>query len=179
MLPNKVTPEAMEARIAATQYTHPEGTTLTFCILHLDNGYTVTGESACVDPANFDAELGRKIAHEQAFDKLWPLFGFLLAEDRYREAGDSKATGLDFGEALKILRAGGAVKRAGWNGQGMYVFWLQGSNTIAKIHGFGFGEYMGEPVFRDALFMYTANGELVPWSVAQSDALAEDWEIVQ
>lgn len=85
MLPNKVTPEAMEARIAATQYTHPEGTTLTFCILHLDNGYTVTGESACVDPANFDAELGQKIAHEQAFDKLWPLFGFLLAEDRYRE----------------------------------------------------------------------------------------------
>ena len=52
---------------------------LTFCVLVLKNGYTVTGESACVSPENFDAELGRKIARQNALDKCWPLFGFLLA----------------------------------------------------------------------------------------------------
>ncbi len=84
MLPNKVTPDAMRERIVREQYEFPKGTTLTICILHLDNGYTVTGESACVDPANFDEALGRKYAFEAAFDKLWPLFGFLLAEDIHR-----------------------------------------------------------------------------------------------
>ena len=54
---------------------------LTFCALVLKNGYTVTGESACVSAANFDAELGRKIARQNAIDKCWPLFGFALACD--------------------------------------------------------------------------------------------------
>ena len=52
---------------------------LTFCVLVLKNGYTVTGESACVSAENFDAELGRKIARQNALDKCWPLFGFHLA----------------------------------------------------------------------------------------------------
>ena len=54
---------------------------LTFCIVVLRNGYTVTGESACVSPENFDAEIGRKIARQNAIDKCWPLFGFALAQE--------------------------------------------------------------------------------------------------
>lgn len=53
---------------------------LTFCILVLRNGFIVTGESACASPENFDAELGRKIARQNAMQKLWPLLGFLLKE---------------------------------------------------------------------------------------------------
>jgi hypothetical protein len=53
---------------------------LTFCVLVLKNGFTVTGESACVNPANFDAEIGRKIARQNAVDKLWPLLGFRLRD---------------------------------------------------------------------------------------------------
>jgi hypothetical protein len=52
---------------------------LTFCILELRNGYTVTGESACVSIENFDKELGQKIARLNAIEKCWPLFGFHLA----------------------------------------------------------------------------------------------------
>jgi hypothetical protein len=48
----------------------------------LKNGYTVTGESACVDPANFDEEIGREVAFKDARNKLWPLLGFLLANQR-------------------------------------------------------------------------------------------------
>ena len=51
---------------------------LTFCVLVLRNGFTVTGESACVSPENFDAELGRKIARQNAVDKVWPLMGYEL-----------------------------------------------------------------------------------------------------
>lgn len=53
---------------------------LTFCILVLRNGHTVTGESACVSPANFDAEIGRQIARENAVQKIWPLEGYALRE---------------------------------------------------------------------------------------------------
>jgi hypothetical protein len=53
---------------------------LTFCVLVLRNGYTVTGESACVSPENFDAELGRKIARQKAVDEMWPLMGYALRE---------------------------------------------------------------------------------------------------
>jgi len=51
---------------------------LTFCVLVLGNGFTVTGESACVSPENFDAEIGRNIARENAIEKIWPLMGYAL-----------------------------------------------------------------------------------------------------
>lgn len=53
---------------------------LTFCVLVLRNGFTVTGESACVSPENFDAEIGRKIARQNAVNKIWPLLGFRLRD---------------------------------------------------------------------------------------------------
>lgn len=53
---------------------------LTFCVLVLRNGFTVTGESACASPENFDAELGRKIARQNAIAKVWPLMGYALKQ---------------------------------------------------------------------------------------------------
>lgn len=51
---------------------------LTFCVLVLRNGFTVTGESACASPENFDAKIGRKIARQNAVNKIWPLMGYEL-----------------------------------------------------------------------------------------------------
>ncbi|MOA09779.1 hypothetical protein D3C78_1296330 [compost metagenome] len=51
---------------------------LTFCVLVLKNGFTVIGESACASPDNFDAEIGRKIARQNAVAKVWPLMGYEL-----------------------------------------------------------------------------------------------------
>ena len=51
---------------------------LTFCVLVLRNGFTVTGESACASPENFDAEIGKKIARQNAVTKIWPLMGYEL-----------------------------------------------------------------------------------------------------
>ncbi len=79
----RVTAKQIEARIVAAHYTRLEPT-VTVCSITLDNGYSVRGESACVDPANYNQQIGEKIAYEAAFRKLWPLFGFLLAEKRFR-----------------------------------------------------------------------------------------------
>jgi hypothetical protein len=59
---------------------------LTFCVLVLKNGFTVTGESACASPENFDAEIGKKVARQQAVNKLWPLMGYALKEKLHEAA---------------------------------------------------------------------------------------------
>lgn len=51
---------------------------LTICVLVLRNGFTVTGESACVSPENFNADIGRQIARKNAVEKIWPLMGYQL-----------------------------------------------------------------------------------------------------
>lgn len=51
---------------------------LTFCVLVLKNGFTVTGESACASPENFNAEIGRKVARDNAVAKVWSLMGYEL-----------------------------------------------------------------------------------------------------
>jgi len=61
---------------------------LTICVLVLRNGFTVTGESACASPENFDAELGRKIARENAVQKVWPLMGYALKERLYEQSAE-------------------------------------------------------------------------------------------
>lgn len=85
----RVTPADIEANIAA-EYSftadaalsgcpaHESMRLLTFCVLVLRNGFTVTGESACASPENFDAEIGRKIARQNAVEKIWPLMGYEL-----------------------------------------------------------------------------------------------------
>lgn len=58
----------------------PQLDLLTFCVLVLKNGFTVTGESACASPENFDPEIGRKIARDNAVNKIWMLEGYLLKQ---------------------------------------------------------------------------------------------------
>lgn len=89
----RITPADIEANISAAHYfTAMDAcreqlmrvgdelplSLLTFCVLILRNGFTVTGESACASPENFDAELGRKIARANAVNKVWPLMGYEL-----------------------------------------------------------------------------------------------------
>ena len=76
----RITPELLDAAIVSEEYNLFDGSQLTVCVLTLKNGFTVTGESACVSPENFDEEVGRDIARKNARDKLWPLLGFALAE---------------------------------------------------------------------------------------------------
>ena len=97
----RVTPADIEAEIASVHFfvasdaiqhenaVHEHGEAgwllgatqqLTFCVIQLRNGFTVTGESACASPENFNAEIGRRIARENAINKVWPLLGFRLRD---------------------------------------------------------------------------------------------------
>jgi hypothetical protein len=108
----RITPADLQANIASEHYfTAAEGNNasslppevqppapsnhplnlLTFCVLVLRNGFTVTGESAFASPENFDPELGRKIARENAINKVWPLMGYELRSRLHREAGQGVA----------------------------------------------------------------------------------------
>lgn len=78
----RVTVEQIKSRISNVEY-HKIGETVTICSITLDNGYSVRGEAACVNPANYNQEIGERVSHDNAFQKLWPLFGFLLAETQY------------------------------------------------------------------------------------------------
>ncbi len=76
----RVSLQQVQDTIASEDYHVFPGTQLTVCMLTLKNGYTVTGESACASPENFDAELGRKIARRNAETKIWSLEGYLLRQ---------------------------------------------------------------------------------------------------
>lgn len=74
----RLNPAHIDAQIAKEDYHVFPGTTLTICALTLRNGFHVVGESAAASPENFDAEIGRKIARDNARSKIWALEGYLL-----------------------------------------------------------------------------------------------------
>lgn len=76
----------LESRIKYVNYYVLPGTTCTICNITLANEFGVRGESACVDPKNFDEAIGRRIAYENAFQNLWQLEGYLLAERLHNAA---------------------------------------------------------------------------------------------
>ena len=95
----RVTPDDIEANIASEHYftaeqgafaafdpsrgadiVPPALSLLTFCVLVLRNGFTVTGEAYCASPENFDVESGCEIARQNAIRKTWPLMGYHLKQ---------------------------------------------------------------------------------------------------
>lgn len=76
----RLNPQMIDETISSEQYHVFPGTTLTVCALTLRNGYIVTGESASASAENFDKDIGRKIARENARNKIWGLEGYLLRE---------------------------------------------------------------------------------------------------
>lgn len=208
-LPTKVTKEALIAKIANVIYViMPDGRT-TICQLTMQNGFTVLGESSCVNAENFNEALGQEFAYEKAVDEAWAFEGYLLAEDRAREArGDvnqhrdeqekarrdfvlqvldaTRANDLDdvvhrivtwrnaystatFGWALDVLKRGGKVARAGWNGKGMWLCLIRPGNAM----------YLGLDM-QSCIGLKTADGHMQPgWNASQQDMLAFDWVEVE
>ena len=100
----RVTPAALKANIVSAHYftalqgaMYPNSmddpseedaaalSLLTFCVLVLQNGFTVSGESACASAENFDAQVGRQIARQNAEQKIWPLMGYALKQQLSQE----------------------------------------------------------------------------------------------
>lgn len=94
---NRVTEDLIDSKIKGiTTYRLPD-TTITVAVITMENGFTLTGESACADPANFDADVGKNFAIENAYQKIWPLEGYLLKERLFRD-GLAKSEGVGIAE---------------------------------------------------------------------------------
>lgn len=159
----KVTKESIAARIASGEYTRL-GATTTVCWLTLDNGFTVIGTSACVDPTEFNEQMGEEIAYTNAFNKIWELEGYLLADKIWAGKEITEGSLFTFSKAIKLLKNGYKVARTGWNGKGMWLA-LQSPDYHSK---------MTLPY----IYMKTADNHKVPWLASQTDILAEDWVLV-
>lgn len=172
---SKVTREIIDSRISRVSYSIIPDTTITTCLITMVNGYDVLGFSACVDPKEFDSALGQKYAYEDAYEKIWPLEGYLLQENLSKVNSE---TMMDIGAARQSLLAGEKVSRSGWNGKGMYLMWvdptqwgvspaLQAACSDASGGRYGF------------IMMKTADGKMVPWLCSQADLMASDYVIYQ
>lgn len=80
----RLSPDDIDRVIVGEQFLIFQGSMTTVCQLKLANGFTVTGESACVSPENFNVEVGEKVARENARAKVWQLEGYRLKEACYR-----------------------------------------------------------------------------------------------
>lgn len=96
-------------------------------------------------------------------------------EKAYRTSGN-----LTFGMVVELLKTGAKMARRGWNGRGMFIYYVHANKYLAQSKAAR--EYFGEDAmvpYRDYIAMKTVNEEVVPWVASQSDILAEDWEIAQ
>ena len=89
---------------------------------------------------------------------------------------------IEFGEALQVLKAGGRITRAGWNGRGMFLLLVPGSTGLTVDEGRPLAK-AGIPVgtrfnYLPHIDMWTARGDFVPWLPSQADMLAEDWMVL-
>ena len=86
---------------------------------------------------------------------------------------------MDFGQALAALKEGKRVARSGWNGKGMFLFLVAGSNFIVNreplLSIMGAGAHV---TYRPHIDMMDAEGKVVPWLASQTDIMAEDWSVV-
>ena len=84
---------------------------------------------------------------------------------------------MDFGKALEALKAGKQVHRTGWNGKGMFLYYVPANNypAVTEVAKNTFGESVP---YREYIAMKTVNNKVVPWVASQSCLLAEDWEVV-
>lgn len=96
-------------------------------------------------------------------------------EGHYRASGQ-----LNFGHALEFLKRGHKVAREGWNGKGMFLFLVAGSRfQVNRPPLLGIYEEGTEIDYRSHIDMKTADGSVVPWVCSQTDALADDWCVVE
>lgn len=183
-----------------------EKTTVVRAVLR--NGFEIVESSACVSAENYDEKLGADICLKKIKDKVWFLLGFLLQtavngvdgeavlnmaakeieadlEDGCDEAaveGDTEDRyGLDFGQMLRSIRNRGCIaKRRGWNGIGMFIYYVPEGRYPARTEAaksiaaedskVDYGAYIA---------MKTVQGNVVPWLASQTDMLAHDWEVAE
>lgn len=147
---------------------------ITVVTVKLANGFCLSEASGAVDPANYDEKIGKDICLERIKNKLWELEGYALQK---KVDEDSRTIHvLDFGWALRQLKAGKRLRRKGWNGKNQYIelasgiSYSIGGNVVICNH---------EAIGNKAIAFVGTSGIQMGWLASQADMLAEDWEIAE
>jgi hypothetical protein len=150
----------------------------TVLTVQLPNGFIIVESSACVDPANFDENIGADICNERVKNKIWELEGYVL-QSLIAEVTPKQSIVFNesFGHAIESLKLGLKVARRGWNGKRMFLYYVP-ANSYAAQTDVAQKEFGPMVAYSAYIAMKTATGEVVPWLASQTDVLANDWEIV-
>lgn len=100
--------------------------------------------------------------------------------DIFTKTYDLAGAQFDFGEAVRLMKLGERVQRAGWNGKGMFVYLVPAASYPAQRNTKGVlvGEYPDNMVpYREYLALKTAQNDIATWAPSTSDALATDWQL--
>lgn len=102
---NQITLDSIKSKIAGECYiVLPDGRT-TVCMLSMKNGYTIKGMSACMKASNFNIDVGRLEAYEDAVRQIWQFEDYLLAEKLHNKAEAEKKTSNYWEDLGKRLEA--------------------------------------------------------------------------
>ena len=129
-----------------------------------------------------DGERYREITNEERFLLLEQLdhmkaYTKVLNErlDIYRSKEKVTFRNISFGQAIELCKKGSKIARTGWNGSGMFVYYVEANSYPAQSECIK-GVFPDDMVPYGAyLAMKTAQGNVVPWFASQTDVLAEDW----
>jgi hypothetical protein len=120
------------------------------------------------------ADEGMLVRYEDGYESWSPMAQFNAA---YRPVN-----ALTFGQATEAAKLGKKIGRAGWNGKGMFVYYVAAGRyppVSEPAKEIAAGEPDARVPYRSYLAMKTVTGEVVPWLASQSDVLEDDWEIVE
>ena len=194
---NSITENDIDSVIAETDYIVMSDGRTTVCHLTLRNGFTVLGSSACVSIEKFNRGTGQELALKDAKNKVWELEGYLLRQkihEAHVNHGHNRRRDMDFGDAIRALKTGKKVARAGWNGKDMWLsLSCPGTGSIPMARNIPASAFWSENNAKYAeecrgghatvlpcITMKTATGEiLMGWLASQTDILAIDWQVVE
>lgn len=80
----RLSPNKIDALIKCTQYWRVPNTTTTVCAMTLQNNFVIIGKSASASMTNFDEELGKQIAYQDAREQIWQYAGYELRSELYK-----------------------------------------------------------------------------------------------
>ena len=124
-------------------------------------------------PQEKDGQPGYAVKYEDGYISWSPLNVFLKSYQ--------PLTAMSFGHAIKALKAGRKVARAGWNGKDMWLVYVSGTPAVKMQRGSAYHDAgVTEADIRPHIDMFTAHGQMQPgWVASQNDMLAEDWMVVE
>lgn len=84
-----------------------------------------------------------------------------------------------FGLAIEAAKKGCKIARRGWNGKGMFLYYVPEGRYLARTDAAkSIAAEDGKVDYGAYIAMKIANGNVVPWLASQTDILTDDWVIV-